>query len=263
MERIVAYVGNFLAASSSTAGILLSWFLLVTLVPASGQAHDVIVQRETNLLERPIGNSAIMLTLKSGVEVKLLENLPVDGYYHVFHKRGNGWVLSRDVLIRQEYERGDWRHWIDADEDGQKTRAEVLIAESRETVTFKDDSKRVSVKTGLWVDPYTGETFSKAEDLDVDHMVPLMNAHASGGWLWDWERRRKYANDLNFPEHLIAVSASENRSKGAKGPDEWKPPNQEYWCEYAMNWERIKRRWDLTMTDEERKAVEDMKRRCP
>ena len=34
MERIVAFIGNFRAASSSTAGMLLFWILLVTLFPA-------------------------------------------------------------------------------------------------------------------------------------------------------------------------------------------------------------------------------------
>lgn len=261
-NRIMAVVGAFARVRVPAVLVVGAWAMTMALYPSPGQAHDVIVERETSLLKSPAHDSSVMVELKQGAEVKLLENLPVDGYYHVFHKRGNGWVASDAVTIRQEYERGDWRHWIDADKDGQDTRAKVLVEESLEPVVFKDEDKRAVVKSGRWLDPYTGKTFTLAKDLDVDHMVPLMNAHVSGGWLWDWERRREFANDQSFPDHLIAVSKSANRSKGAKGPEKWKPPEQDYWCAYARNWEHIKQRWNLSMTQQERKSVEEMKSLC-
>ena len=77
-------------------------------------------------------------------------------------------------------------------------------------------------------------------DLDIDHMVPLANAHRSGAWQWSPERKRLYANYLDDPNHLIAVTARANRSKGARGPEEWQSPDSSYWCQYAVDWITIK-----------------------
>ena len=47
---------------------------------------------------------------------------------------------------------------------------------------------------GEWFDPYTGETVTDATRLDIDHMIPLKNAHDSGGWAWDESRKAAFAN---------------------------------------------------------------------
>ena len=159
------------------------------------------------------------------------------------------------------YDRDDWRHWIDVDGDCQNTRHEVLIEESRITVTYKSD-RRCQVEAGRWFGAYTSSTVTQASELDVDHMVPLANAHRSGGWAWGAERKRRYANSLDDPDHLIAVTAGANRSKGAKGPGEWKPPNRSYWCEYSVDWIRIKETWELTVTPGEAAALQDMLATC-
>ncbi len=159
------------------------------------------------------------------------------------------------------YDRGDWRHWIDADGDCQNTRHEVLIMESLVDVTFTGEDA-CAVREGEWLDPFTGMTFVRARDLDVDHMVPLANAHRSGGWEWDADTRRAYANSLDYSGHLIAVSASANRQKGARGPEGWRPPNESHWCQYAVDWITIKAAWRLGASRAELAALNEMLGTC-
>ena len=160
-----------------------------------------------------------------------------------------------------KYNRKEWRHWNDEDRDCQNTRHEVLIMESLSPVKFKSD-RGCQVLEGRWIDSYTGKTIHKSGDLDVDHMIPLKNAHDSGGWDWSDARKKAFANDLEDADHLIAVSSSANRQKGAKGPDKWKPSNRGYWCEYARDWIRIKANWELTVTGDEWDALQDMLETC-
>ena len=161
-----------------------------------------------------------------------------------------------------EYSRNDWKHWVDSDGDCQNTRAEVLILESDATPTFATD-RRCRVTGGRWNGPYTGQTFMEAGDLDIDHLVPLKNAHLSGGWQWDAERKEDYANSMATDYHLVAVEESANRAKGARGPEEWQPPDASYHCQYAQDWINVKAAWDLSATAAEWEALEDMLATCP
>ena len=147
------------------------------------------------------------------------------------------------------------------DDDCQDTRHEVLIAESQAAVTYKSD-RQCKVEAGQWFGAFTATTVTEASKLDIDHLVPLANAHRSGGWAWAAKRKQQYANSLDDPDHLIAVTASANRSKGAKGPDEWRPPNESYWCDYAVSWIGVKQIWELTVTPAEAGTLQDMLETC-
>jgi hypothetical protein len=152
------------------------------------------------------------------------------------------------------YDRREWRHWNDDDHDCQDTRTEVLIAESETPVEFRDE-RHCKVARGRWTCPFTGQVFTDPRKLDIDHLVPLENAHRSGGWRWSRAKKRAYANDLTEPEHLVAVRASTNRAKGSKGPDEWLPPNLAFVCRYVRDWATVKARWALKGTASEQRAV--------
>ena len=161
-----------------------------------------------------------------------------------------------------DYDRGDWRHWIDADGDCQNARQEVLIAESAAAVEFESPDE-CRVASGLWEGPYTGQVVNNPQALDIDHMVPLANAHRSGGWAWSRERKREFANHMGYANHLIAATSSANRAKGAQGPEEWRPPLESYWCVYAIDWVTIKNNWELTVTEAEYAALREMLATCP
>jgi len=142
------------------------------------------------------------------------------------------------------YDRKAWKHWVDEDKDCQNTRHEVLIEESRTPVTFKTD-KGCRVVSGSWLGAYSGDVFTDASKLDIDHLVPLKETHQSGGFSWDAARRRDYANDLSDPNTLIAVDRGLNRQKGAGDPSEWLPPNKAYQAEYAAAGVAVKLKWRL------------------
>ena len=159
------------------------------------------------------------------------------------------------------YNRKDWKHWSDLDQDCQDARHEVLIEESLIPVTFKSD-RECQVASGRWLAAFTGTTVEDPSTLDVDHLVPLKNAHHSGAAHWAAERKEEYANYLADPEHLIAVTRGANRSKGARGPDEWRPPDETYWCTYATDWAMVKEAWGLWMSEHEAEAVQEMLGTC-
>jgi len=146
--------------------------------------------------------------------------------------------------------------WLDADGNCRSTRHEVLAIESRIAPTFSQDG--CTVIAGLWYDPFTGQQFTDPSDLDIDHMVPLEEAHISGGQQWPSDRKRGYANDLLNAKSLIAVSASANRSKGSRDPAQWLPPNTAFHCDYVKDWTEVKRRHSLEMDVAEKAAIESV-----
>lgn len=148
-------------------------------------------------------------------------------------------------------------HWRGEDGDCQDAHQEVLIAESQTTVT--PDAAGCRVLSGRWVDPLSGDVFTDPSALDVDHMVPLAAPFRSGGWGWDRDTRTRYANYLGDPWQL---GASTNRSKSDRGPDQWRPPQQSAWCNYAREWKMVKARWLLAITDSERRALNEMEATC-
>jgi len=141
------------------------------------------------------------------------------------------------------------------------TRAALLIRTSAAPVTFTT-AKHCTVKTGRWTDPWSGVTTTIAHDFDIDHTVPLANAWEHGASSWTHAKRVAYANDLADANHLVPIALGENRSKGDRGPESWKPPSHGAWCKYAKTWDRIKAKWHLSATAAEWSALVAMAKTC-
>lgn len=169
-------------------------------------------------------------------------------------------VLARLAIDDQPrapgYRRDEWPTWKDIDGDGCDARQQALAAASEEP-PVKNGCRVIS---GRWTSPYDGVESADPAAMDVDHVVPLENAYASGGSKWETDQRARFANDQ---ADLWVVSSASNRSKGSRAPDRWRPPNEGVWCEYASRWVEIKVRWKLTSTTSERDALGQMLDRCP
>jgi hypothetical protein len=146
------------------------------------------------------------------------------------------------------YDRDLFADWYDADRDGCNTRKEVLIAESLDPVQI---GSGCSISGGRWFSIYDNVETTDSSKFDIDHMVPLSEAWDSGAWNWNADQRKHFANDLDQPFFLIAVTASSNRSKSDRDPVQWMPPNAGYHCTYVRIWIEIKRAWDLSVDQAE------------
>jgi hypothetical protein len=170
----------------------------------------------------------------------------------------------QSIQVRPEMKRGyireDWPHWIDANENCLDAREEVLIRDSLQPVVRSKNG--CSIVSGVWFDPYTGQTIRDPRKLDVDHVVALQEAHDSGGHAWGRARRIAYANDLSDSRTLKAVSREANRAKSAYGPEDWLPPASSYRCHYVVDWVVIKARWQLSMDERERVTVGNILTAC-
>lgn len=153
-------------------------------------------------------------------------------------------------VVTKKYNRKHWKHWSDYDRDCQTTRQEILIERSLTAVST--DRKGCIVMKGRWADYYYPEVHTIARAVDIDHLVPLKNAHDTGGALWDKKLKEKFAND---PENLVITNLRYNRKKGSKGIDKWLPVHQNYACKYIKDWIRIKEKYRLFLSQEERKTI--------
>jgi len=154
------------------------------------------------------------------------------------------------------YDRSLFPHWITISG----------TCDTRETVLVRDGSNVVTNSScaatgGSWYSPYDGVTLTASSGVDIDHLVPLAEAWASGASKWTTAQRQAFANDLTRPQ-LIAVSASSNRSKGDKDPAKWMPAQSAYTCTYVRAWVQVKHYYNLSVDSAEKSALQNYLRAC-
>ncbi|MGL5849679.1 MAG: HNH endonuclease family protein [Phycicoccus sp.] len=159
------------------------------------------------------------------------------------------------------YDRDLFPHWSDVDGDCRDTRHEVLVSEAEpDTPLTYTSSARCSVDTGRWFSYYDRVSWTRASDLDVDHLVALAEAWGSGASGWSTDRREAYANDIGDRRTLVGVTDNVNQSKSDKDPAEWLPDYDR--CRYVAEWVAVKIRWGLSADDAERAALQDQAESC-
>lgn len=165
------------------------------------------------------------------------------------------------------YSREKFTHWSDAREYGWTLPAgtpDPGSCDARDAALIRDGRNEVVrsgcyVERGRWSDPYTGRTYYRPSDIDIDHVVALANAWRSGASSWTAAKRERFAN---VPMDLLSVEDNANQSKSDSGPEAWKPPRRAYHCTYARKWIGIKHNWTLSITSAEKSALSGMLSTC-
>jgi hypothetical protein len=156
----------------------------------------------------------------------------------------------------QTYDRKDYAHWIDEDGDCQNLRHELLQQYSTGNTTLTADG--CAVTRGRWLDPYSGQVFTAARDVQIDHVVPLAWAHVRGAAAFSENQKMAFAND---PVNLLVVSGQLNQQKGAASPLNWLPPNEAFQCQYVLRFNRVVSAYDLTPFEGEADALGTLQQR--
>jgi hypothetical protein len=173
------------------------------------------------------------------------------------------WPASKSGYSREQFGK-PWTDDVDGVEFGHNH------CDTRDDILRRDLSSVVpptgcEVKTGVLHDRYTGNDipFNRDEGTDVlvqiDHIVPLLNAWQTGAQQWDLVKRTQFAND---PVELLAVSGKANRKKKAGDVATWLPSNKDYRCEYVTKVVNIKAKYGLWMVQSEHDEAARVLSKC-
>lgn len=138
--------------------------------------------------------------------------------------------------------------YIDADDDCQNTRNEVLVRDSERRTTGD-----CNISTGFWESDYESFSATNASDVTIDHLVALKEAWISGASSWTAEKRQRFFNDLGFGFSLSVMSRVLNAAKGEMDPSAWRPKRSA--CAYVARWVAVKYRWNLTIDNDEKSSI--------
>jgi hypothetical protein len=152
--------------------------------------------------------------------------------------------------------------WKDFDGNRCDTRNDILQRDLKQIV-YKAGSSCV-VASGRLHDPYTGKTVAfvrgpNSGTVQIDHVVALGDAWATGAATWSAERRLQYVND---PLVLLAVDGSANEAKGDGDAFEWLPPNRKFDCKYVARQISLKTKYQLWATVDEWRAMRKLLQSC-
>ena len=143
--------------------------------------------------------------------------------------------------------------------NGCDTRNDILRRDAvKGTIRTKAGTTGCKVTAGTWVSQYNGARYTSKAKIQIDHIVPLGRAWASGAKRWSDARRLAFAND---PDNLLAVDGTSNQKKSDKGPSAWRPAKP-YQCAYAVRYVRSASKYTLPITSGDKTALTSMLNGC-
>lgn len=141
---------------------------------------------------------------------------------------------------------------------------EAILARDLTNITYKANSCKV--ESGVLLDPYTGKTisFQRGEStssaVQIDHVVALSNAWATGAFALSKEERYNISQD---PLNLLAVDGPANQEKSDQAADTWLPSNESFRCQYVARQISVKYKYHLWVTPAEKLAMQKVLSVCP
>jgi len=158
-------------------------------------------------------------------------------------------IPTRPEVNDDGYDRDEWRHWVSVSDDpkwrpvvrgrsGCDTREGVLIRDGWKVRT----GKGCRIVSGTWRTNYDQRRHTSPATIQMDHIVPLKEAHESGAASWPAAKKEEFAND---PLNVVASTGSLNSAKGNKDIAEWRPEYDR--CGYVAAWVLIKQEYGLSM----------------
>lgn len=155
----------------------------------------------------------------------------------------------------------DETQWVAASEDCLDLAEQVLIERSKVPVVWIDNLECVPSE-GLWSDQYLGIEITRTIDAEVRPLVPPEDAFSSGGDNWTPTTRSNYLSDTVHPATLMIVAADAGHNPRGASPAAWRPSDEATWCGYAIDWVAVKSRWELSVSEAEFAALDEMLATC-
>lgn len=104
---------------------------------------------------------------------------------------------------------------------------------------------------------YEDVCYDDPQDVHIEHLVALKEAHDSGLCSADAQTKVRFANDL---DNIVLASPTVNQEKSADDAAEWLPTNQQCW--FAAQVLKIKNRYRLSIDEAERDALKEVLDEC-
>lgn len=167
--------------------------------------------------------------------------------------------------VDPDYDRDrDYGSGWDTLETGCDVRNTVL---SRDMVQAELAADGCTVESGVLKDHYTGQSIDftrgsaagQSDAVQIEHLVPLSEAHHSGAAQWPQARREAFAQDMS---NLLAADGPTNNAKGNSDAAQWLPPNEAFWCSYVAGQVEVKAAYNLSMDATEAQRISEILTHC-